>query len=74
MSLKGSPSYRSVTLLDSVFTHDVEDAVPDGVPITPTPGQACHCQPGKEPALGILAGSGLQCKTHCGGSRLDRNM
>ena len=53
-------SHRSVTLLDAIFTHDVKDAMPDGVPVPPTPGEPCHCQPGKEPALGILAGSCLQ--------------
>ena len=60
-----SASYRSMALLDSIFTHDVEDAMPDRIPIAPTPREPCHCQPGKEPALGILAGPGLQCHTPC---------
>lgn len=64
LSFSSQTAYRPVTLLDSILAHDVEDAVPDGVPIAPTPGQARHCQPGKEPALGILAGPGLQLCQH----------
>ncbi len=45
-----------MTLLDSIFAHDVEDAVSDGIPVPPAPGEPSHSQSSKESALGIRTG------------------
>ena len=44
-----------MAFFDAIFAHDVEDAVPDGIPIPSTPGEPRHSQPGEESALGVLA-------------------
>ena len=48
-------AYRPVAFFDAILPHDVQDAVADGVPIAPAPGEPCHRQAGEKPALGILA-------------------
>ena len=58
-SMTGVVAYRPVAFFDAILPHNVQDAMADGVPIPPAPGEPCHCQAGKEPALGILTRSGL---------------
>ncbi len=53
---------RSVTLLDSILAHDVEDAVPDGIPIPPASGEPSHSQSSKESTLRIPTGPCLHHK------------
>ena len=57
-----SSTYWSVTLLDSILAHDVEDAVPDGIPIPPPPGGPSHSQSSKKTTLGIPTGPCLHQK------------
>ena len=58
-NMTGVVAYRPVAFFNAILPHDVQDAVADGVPITPAPGEPCHGQAGKESALGVLARSGL---------------
>lgn len=59
-NLKCSTPHRPVSLFDAILPHDIQDAMPDGIPIPSTSGEASCRQSRKIAAPGVAAGPRLQ--------------